>query len=105
MTSLWSSRQFRRYLAAATVALASAAIAVGPTQGAPRSAPGAAVAVVPAIQHPVFRNGMAVPVFTELPAAYVEQELWVTSSTDSDHDGKKDVIHIDVTRVEETEHG
>ena len=105
MTCLWSSRQLRRFLAATTVALASAAIAVGPTQGAPQSAPRAAGAVVPAIQHPVFRNGRAVPVFTERSAAYDEQELWVTSSTDSDHDGKKDLIHIDVTRVEETEHG
>ena len=48
---------------------------------------------------------MAQPVFTESPADYVEQELWVTSSTDSDNDGKKDLIHIDVTRVKETEHG
>jgi len=48
---------------------------------------------------------MAQPVFTERPAAYIEQELWVTASTDSDHDGKPDLIHIDVTRVEETEQG
>jgi X-Pro dipeptidyl-peptidase len=45
------------------------------------------------------------PVFTENPADYVEQELWVRSSTDSDHDGKPDMIHIDVTRVRETNHG
>ena len=45
------------------------------------------------------------PVFTESPADYVEQELWVTSSTDSDHDGKKDLIHIDVTRPSGDRHG
>ncbi len=57
------------------------------------------------MQHPVFRHGLAMPVFTESPADYVEQELWVTAATDSDHDGQKDLIHIDVTRPQETRHG
>ncbi len=105
MTTVWRSRQVRRSLAAATVALAAAAITVGPSQGTPRSGPAAPVPSRAAVQQPVFEHGMAKPVFTESPADYVEQELWVTAATDSDHDGKKDLIHIDVTRVQETEHG
>jgi X-Pro dipeptidyl-peptidase len=105
MSSLWRSRASRRYLAASVVALTSAALAVGPGLGAAQARPSAAQDARPAIQHPVFKNGKAMPVFTESPAEYVEQELWVTADTDSDHDGKKDLIHIDVTRVKETEHG
>lgn len=99
MSRLSSSRHLRRTVAASSVALVAAAITVGPSQGAP----GAGAS--PTLQHPVFAHGMAQPVFTESAAAYVEQELWVTAQTDSDHDGVKDRIHIDVTRVRETEHG
>lgn len=108
MRHVWRSRLPRRYLAVTVVALTSAAFAVGPSQGSPPAAD-AAVSVRAAdpgaVQQPVFVAGKAMPVYTESPAAYVEQELWVTSSTDSDGDGKKDLIHIDVTRPEETEHG
>lgn len=108
MRDVRRSRLTRRCLAVAVVALTSAAVAVGPSQGSPSSAgatsPVRASGPV-AVQQPVFVDGMAMPVYTESPASYVEQELWVTSSTDSDGDGNKDLIHIDVTRPEETEHG
>ena len=104
MSSLWRSRGSRRYLAVALAAVAATALAIGAGQGAQARVAGAAPHST-AIQQPVFAHGMAMPVFTESPADYVEQELWVTSSTDSDHDGKPDMIHIDVTRVKETEHG
>ena len=75
------------------------------SSGATASSGSGAHARQPAVQQPLFRHGMAQPVFAESPDDYVEQELWVTSSTDSDGDGTKDRIHIDVTRVQETEHG
>lgn len=104
MRTAQRARRWQSGLAAAGAALASVTLAGGPTQGAP-AAELAAASVVPAVQQPVFRNGMAMPVFTETPADYVKQELWVTSSTDSDGDGRRDLIHIDVTRQRETEDG
>ena len=105
MRRLSRTTRSRRYLAAGTVALACGALALGTLQGPASARTSGPPVGVPAIQHPVFKDGKAMPVFTEPPADYVEQELWVKSSTDSDHDGKPDMIHIDVTRVKETEHG
>src|SRR4051794_39885962 len=105
MKGMLRSTASRRYLAAAVVAMTSAALAIGPGQGAAQARASGPAGDQAAVQHPVFEHGLAMPVFTESPADYVEQELWVTSSTDSDHDGRKDLIHIDVTRVSETEHG
>ena len=51
---------------------------------------------------PVFIDGQAQPVFSNVPATWIRQELWVQSSIDSDFDGMFDRIHIDVTRVQET---
>lgn len=73
--------------------------------GAAAHPPGVAAAAQSGIQHPVFRHGMAMPVFSTDPSTYVVQELWVRSSVDSDHDGQDDLVHIDVTRPEETERG
>lgn len=104
-------RPSRAVLAAALLAGGSISLMVGPAQALthPASVPAveraAPTVAATGLQHPVFRDGKAMPVFTESPADYVEQELWVTSSTDSDGDGKKDLIHIDVTRQRETEHG
>jgi len=50
---------------------------------------------------PRFENGMAQSVFTD--GQWIRQEAWVETSVDSDGDGKNDLIHIDVTRVPETE--
>lgn len=115
MTRFPILRHNRAGLIAVVVAGASMSLALGPAQalgstpershltagtGGAGSAAGS-----PLGRQPVFRHGKAMPVFSESPAEYVEQELWVTSSTDSDRDGKKDRIHIDVTRQRETEDG
>ena len=52
---------------------------------------------------PVFIDGQAQPVFSTVPATWVRQELWVETTIDSDFDGQLDRIHIDVTRVQETD--
>ena len=53
---------------------------------------------------PVFVDGRAqvVPGFQD-PTQWVRQDLWVESEFDSDGDGKRDRIHIDVTRPRQTE--
>jgi X-Pro dipeptidyl-peptidase len=53
---------------------------------------------------PVFANGMAqvVPAFQD-STQWVRQELWVETNFDSDHDGKPDRVHVDVTRPRQTE--
>jgi X-Pro dipeptidyl-peptidase len=53
---------------------------------------------------PVFQNGQAqiVPAFQD-SAKWIHQELWVEAPFDSDHDGMKDRIHVDVTRPAQTE--
>ena len=55
------------------------------------------------VNGPVFIDGQAQPVFTAGPTTWVRQELWVESEIDSDFDGKLDRIHVDATRVQETE--
>jgi X-Pro dipeptidyl-peptidase len=51
---------------------------------------------------PSFVDGMSQAVFTKTAANWIRQEVWVQSEVDSDNDGKKDLVHIDVTRVPET---
>ena len=53
---------------------------------------------------PVFENGQAqiVPAFADT-TKWVRQELWVETDFDSDKDGKKDRVHVDVTRPGPTE--
>ena len=53
---------------------------------------------------PVFANGMAqvVPAFSD-SAQWIRQELWVETNFDSDHDGKPDRVHVDVTRPRQTD--
>ena len=52
----------------------------------------------------VFVDGQAqvVPAF-ETPADWIRERLWVETEFDSDHDGKKDRMHVDVTRQKQTE--
>src|SRR6185503_15443864 len=52
---------------------------------------------------PTFVNGMAqvVPAFQDT-ATWIRQHLWVETDFDSDHDGKKDRVHVDVTRPGQT---
>src|SRR5262249_54624673 len=53
---------------------------------------------------PMFVNGMAqvVPAFQD-SSQWVRQELWVETNFDSDHDGKPDRVHVDVTRPRQTD--
>jgi X-Pro dipeptidyl-peptidase len=53
---------------------------------------------------PTFVNGMAqiVPAFQD-SSMWIRQELWVETTFDSDHDGKRDRVHVDVTRPRQTE--
>jgi X-Pro dipeptidyl-peptidase len=58
----------------------------------------------PAKAAAVFANGMAqvVPAFQD-STQWIRQELWVETNFDSDHDGKPDRVHVDVTRPRQTE--
>lgn len=53
---------------------------------------------------PVIVNGEAqkVPAFED-PEKWIRHDLWVETEFDSDGDGKKDRMHVDVTRPEQTE--
>ena len=53
---------------------------------------------------PVFLNGMAqvVPAFQD-SSKWIRHDLWVETDFDTDHDGRKDRVHVDVTRPAQTE--
>jgi X-Pro dipeptidyl-peptidase len=53
---------------------------------------------------PIFVDGMAqvVPAFQDT-TLWIRQNLWVETDFDSDKDGKKDRVHVDVTRPRQTE--
>lgn len=53
---------------------------------------------------PVFVNGMAqiVPAFRDT-SSWIRQDLWVETDFDTDRDGRKDRVHVDVTRPRQTE--
>lgn len=53
---------------------------------------------------PVFTNGEAqiVPEFKD-PNQWIRTDLWVETTVDTDGDGKKDRMHVDVTRPYQTE--
>ncbi|MCD5348274.1 Xaa-Pro dipeptidyl-peptidase [Agromyces sp. S2-1-8] len=52
---------------------------------------------------PTFVDGLSQAVFTKNSAEWVNEEAWVESEVDSDRDGRPDLVHIDVSRVPETE--
>ena len=60
--------------------------------------------VPPSRVGPVFTNGMAqvVPAFQDT-AKWIRHNLWVETDFDSDRDGKKDRVHVDVTRPGQTD--
>ena len=70
------------------------------TGGAPSSGPNSALGKA----GPVFLNGQAqiAPAFQDA-TQWVRQELWVETDFDSDSDGRKDRVHVDVTRPRQTE--
>jgi len=53
---------------------------------------------------PVIVNGEAqkIPAFED-PEKWIKHDLWVETEFDTDGDGKKDRMHVDVTRPEQTE--
>ena len=61
-------------------------------------------ATVSSMVAPVVVNGEAqiIPAFED-PAKWIKHDLWVETEFDSDGDGKKDRMHVDVTRPQETE--
>jgi X-Pro dipeptidyl-peptidase len=86
------SRRFAlRGSAVVLLLAASGAGAQAPASASPKSAP-------------TFVNGMAqvVPAFQDT-SAWIRQELWVETNFDSDHDGKPDRVHVDVTRPGQTD--
>ncbi|GLX00442.1 Xaa-Pro dipeptidyl-peptidase [Microtetraspora sp. NBRC 16547] len=52
---------------------------------------------------PVFKDGMAQPVFSSNRNDWIREELWIETSIDSDGDGRNDRVHAEVTRLRETE--
>jgi X-Pro dipeptidyl-peptidase len=63
-----------------------------------------ATAQAPARTLPVFQNGQAqiVPGFAD-SAQWVRQRLWVETEFDTDGDGRRDRMHVDVTRQRQTD--
>lgn len=61
-------------------------------------------AQTPTATGPVFANGMAqvVPAFAD-STQWIRQNLWVETDFDSDQDGRKDRVHVDVTRPRQTQ--
>ncbi|HEY3935693.1 MAG TPA: CocE/NonD family hydrolase, partial [Gemmatimonadales bacterium] len=55
---------------------------------------------------PIFKDGQAqlVPAFQDT-TRWIHQELWVETNFDTDHDGKMDRMHVDVTRPAQTDEG
>jgi len=52
---------------------------------------------------PTFVNGESQPVFSSSSADWVNSDLYVESAIDSDFDGLADLVHVDVSRVRETD--
>ena len=74
-------------------------VADGSTGASGKSA--ALAAPLPAV--PTFANGLSQPVFAATSADWVNHELWVETTFDSDRDGKPDRLHVDVSRPRETD--
>ncbi len=85
------SRISRSLPAVLAALLSSVAVATVQAQEAPKAGP-------------VFVDGQAqvVPAFAD-STKWIRQELWVQTDFDTDHDGKPDRVHVDVTRPLQTE--
>jgi X-Pro dipeptidyl-peptidase len=93
-----SGNRSRRAARRLQVLTAGAAACLGFLAAAPLGAQGLTKAV------PIFVNGQAqlVPAFQDA-SEWIRQELWVETEFDSDGDGKRDRMHVDVTRPRQTE--
>jgi predicted acyl esterase len=79
----------RRTATASAVATAIVLVAAGAAWAAPAV--------------PTFVNGLSQPVFSANSADWVNHELWVETTMDSDFDGRRDRVHVDVSRPAETQ--
>ncbi|KQY64085.1 Xaa-Pro dipeptidyl-peptidase [Nocardioides sp. Root140] len=89
-------RQTFSLLAGGTAVALALAVTAGPQP--------TAGAVDDGVQHPVFVDGQAQPVYTD-SASWIREEGWAIADVDSDGDGAPDRIHFDITRPAETEEG
>ena len=66
--------------------------------------PGALAATAAAQTQPVFVNGQAqvVPAMN-VSSEWIRHRLWVETEFDTDGDGKRDRMHVDVTRPAQTD--
>ena len=87
------------------MALLSATLCAGVLAAWSPGPAGAATPRPPAARQPRFEHGAAQPVFSRNRAAWVTQELWVTARVDSDRDGRRDRVHINVIRPAATRRG
>ena len=91
--------------ALAAAALSQLACAAAPQPGrADQAGPNQQAESAPPRVGPVFVNGQAqvVPEFAD-STQWIRQELWVETEFDSDGDGQRDRMHVDVTRPRQTE--
>ena len=80
----------RRWLAL-SLAMALAATFAAPTSAAPLPT------------EPSFENGESQPVFPTSSTSWINSELWIETEIDSDFDGRRNLVHADVSRVTETD--
>ena len=95
----------RRFLFASLRAPA-ALVAVLTARSVPAQSAASASASPAKAVAPVFINGMAqvVPDWRD-STLWIRHDLWVETDFDSDRDGRKDRVHVDVTRPAQTEGG
>jgi X-Pro dipeptidyl-peptidase len=102
-----TTRSTLLHLAAAACAATLLVVTLGAAGGADSAAP-ASQAPAPAPPagkaQPLFQDGQAqvVPAFQDA-TQWIKQELWVETEFDSDGDGRKDRVHVDVTRPRQTD--
>lgn len=72
----------------------------------PAVRPGRESVKAPSVAVPVIVNGEAqrIPEFED-PEKWIRHDLWVETEFDTDGDGRKDRMHVDVTRPAQTEDG
>ncbi len=102
------SKRLRLVVGLTTVALVAlfAVIGAGPIAAYPapdpEPIPEPVPEPVPEPAVPTFVDGLSQAVFGG-SATWLNSELWVETDVDSDFDGKLDRVHVDVTRVAETQ--
>jgi len=72
----------------------------------PAVRPGRESVKAPSVAVPVIVNGEAqrIPEFED-PEKWIRHDLWVETEFDTDGDGRRDRMHVDVTRPAQTEDG